>query len=104
MALPLAWAVLVAVFSAIRPDTFPTVANFAGIFGTQSVLVILALGLLIPLTAGDYDLSAGASLSLAAMTLALLNVNEHWPVGWAILAAIAVAALVGVINGGIVVL
>ena len=104
LALPLAWAALVGAFSIIRPETFPTVANFAAIFGTQSVLVILALGLLLPLTAGDYDLSAGASLSLAAMTLALLNVNHHWPIGWAIVVGIAVAALVGVINGGIVVL
>jgi ribose transport system permease protein len=104
LALPIAWAVLVGVFSIVQPDTFPTVANFAGIFGTQSVLVILALGLLIPLTAGDYDLSAGANLSLAAMTLALLNVNQHWPVGWAIVAAICAATLVGAINGGIVVL
>jgi ribose transport system permease protein len=65
---------------------------------------VLTLALLPPLTAGDYDLSVAATMGLAGMTLAILNVNHGWSIGAAIAAALAVGLLVGVINGGLVVL
>src|SRR4051794_10235467 len=98
------WALVFLTFSILRPDTFPTVANLTTIFGTQAVILVLTLGILIPLTAGDYDLSVAATLTLSAMTVAILNVNHHWNIYLAILAALGVGALVGFINGGIVVL
>ncbi len=104
IALPLAWGVLIIPFSIMRPDTFPTVLNFSGIFGMQAVLVVLTLAILIPLTAGDYDLSAASALTLSSMTLALLNVNYHWPIGAAIVAAVVVGTGVGIVNGAIIVM
>ena len=50
------------VFSILAPDSFFSVQNFTTMFGTQTTLVILALAVLIPLTAGDYDLSVAANL------------------------------------------
>ena len=52
-ALILAWAVVVIVFSLLKPDTYATSGNFQTIFGSQAVLLILALGLIVPLTSGD---------------------------------------------------
>jgi ribose transport system permease protein len=103
-ALPIVWAITVVIFSILRPETFPTTENFSTIFGTQAVLVVLTLGLLIPLTAGDYDLSIAYVLTLAAMVLAILNVNYGWSIYWAILAALGSGAAVGFINGGLVVI
>jgi ribose transport system permease protein len=97
--LVLAWAIVIAVFGALEPDTFLTSANFSTIFGSQAVLLVLTLGLLIPLTTGDYDLSIAGVLSLAAMIVAVLNVNHGWPILLAILAALGTGALVGGING-----
>ena len=102
--LPLAWGLVVALFGALEPGTFLTATNFQTIFGSQAVLVFLTLALLIPLTAGDYDLSIASVLSLAAMLVAVLNVDQGWPIGWAVLAALAAGMLVGTINGAIVVL
>jgi ribose transport system permease protein len=99
-----AWAVVIVVFSFLRPDTFLTSENFATIFGSQAVLVVLTLALLIPLAAGDYDLSVAAMVVLSSMLVAILNVNEGWSIGTAIVAALAVGAAVGAINGGLVVL
>jgi ribose transport system permease protein len=90
-------------FALARPSTFPTSQNFATIFGTQAVLVVLALALLVPLTAGDYDLSVAYTLTLSGMVLALLNVNHHWTLLPSIIAAIAVGLAVGVVNGILVV-
>ena len=50
---------VIAIFGVLRPDTFLTWPNFATILGSQAVLVVATLGLIIPLTAGDYDLSSG---------------------------------------------
>jgi ribose transport system permease protein len=98
------WAGVVIVFGILRPDTFLTTANFSTIFGSQAVLVVLTLALLPPLTAGDYDLSVAATMGLAGMTLAILNVNHGWSIGMSIAAAIAIGLLVGLINGAIIVL
>jgi ribose transport system permease protein len=99
LALLLAWAVVIIVFGAVRPNTFLTWGNFSAILGSQAVLVVVALGLTLSLTAGDYDLSIASVLSLAGTVLAVLNARNGMPIGWAIAAALAVGAAVGFING-----
>ena len=103
-ALLLVWGVVIVVFGSLRPDTFLTTSNFSTIFGSQAILVVLTLALLPPLTAGDYDLSVAATLTLSSMTLAILNVNHGWSIGAAITAALAVGLVIGVVNGALVVL
>jgi ribose transport system permease protein len=103
-ALLLVWAATCVVFGILRPDTFLTTSNFTTIFGSQAVLVVLTLALLAPLTGGDYDLSVAATMTLAAMTLAILNVNDGWSIWASILAALGVGIAVGLVNGALVVL
>jgi ribose transport system permease protein len=99
LALLLAWAFVIIVFGAVRPNTFLTWGNFSAILGSQAVLVVVALGLTLSLTAGDYDLSIASVLSLAGTVLAVLNARNGVPIGWANAAALAVGAAVGFING-----
>ena len=61
--------------------------------------MVTALGLIIPLTAGDYDLSIASGLSFAGTLLAVLNVNHGAPIGLAILAALAAGVAIGLVNG-----
>jgi ribose transport system permease protein len=103
-ALLLVWGVVIVIFGILRPDTFLTTANFSTIFGSQAILVVLTLALLVPLTAGDYDLSVAATMGMSAMALAILNVNHGWAIGWAIAAALGVGLLIGLVNGALVVL
>ncbi len=98
-ALVLVWLVVIAVFGVLRPDTFLTWSTFSTILGSQAVIVIIALGLVVPLTAGDYDLSIASNLTLAGTVLALLNARWGVPIGWSILGALAVGGLVGLLNG-----
>ena len=102
-ALLFVWAVIVVIFGILRPDTFLTTSNFTTIFGSQAILVVLTLALLPPLTAGDYDLSVAATMTLSAMTLAILNVNHGWSIWWSIVAALAVGVAIGLVNGALVV-
>ncbi len=97
--LVIAWIAVIIVFGAVRPDTFLSWANFSTILGSQAVLVVVTLGLIIPLTAGDYDLSIASVLTLSAMLIAVLNVWAGIPIGFAVLLALGAGVLVGFLNG-----
>ncbi|MBU2695952.1 ABC transporter permease [Pimelobacter sp. 30-1] len=99
LALPAGLLLLVAVFSILRPQSFATTDNAAAILGSQAVLVVLSLALIIPLRCGDFDLSVGGTLTLSTMLVAVLNGMHGWPLWAAILAALLAGALVGAING-----
>ncbi len=99
VALVLVWVLTIALFGFLRQESFLTWSNFATILRSQSVIVVTALGLIIPLTAGDYDLSIASGLTFAATLLAVLNVNHGAPIGVAILAALAAGAAIGLVNG-----
>jgi ribose transport system permease protein len=103
-ALLVAWGVVVLFFSLDKPKIYPTSGNFQTIFGSQAVLLVLALGLIIVLTTGDFDLSIASNMSLSAMIIAVLNTQHHWSILPAILFAVFISTMVGVINGGLVVL
>jgi ribose transport system permease protein len=98
-----AWLLVIVVFGVLRPDTFLTSANFESILGSQAVLVVLTLGLLVPLTAGDYDLSIAGTLTITSMIVAVLNVEHDVGIGVAIAAAIGAGVLIGVVNGALIV-
>lgn len=98
-----AWAIVVAIFGFLEPGIFLSLANISDILGSQAVLVVLALSLIAPLTAGDYDLSVAATLTLSAMVLAVLNAEHGVPLGFAVLAAIGVGVCAGLVNGVLVV-
>jgi len=94
-----AWAILVLVFSILRPNIFPTVGNFSSIFGAQSVVVMLGLALLIPITAGDYDLSIASVLTVSSLIVAILTAQDHWAVVPAAVVALLFGLVVGLVNG-----
>lgn len=98
----LAWLLVIVAFGIARPDTFLSWANFSTIFGSQAVLVIVTLGLIIPLTAGDFDLSIASVLVFSSMLVAVLNVQLGWPIGLAIAAALVGGIAVGAVNGAII--
>ena len=102
-ALPMAWVVIIIVFSFVKPETFAQWSNVSSILSSNAVLVVVTLALIIPLTTGDFDLSVASVAGLSAVTLAHLNVNLHWNIGIAIVMALLVGLLVGLINGALIV-
>jgi ribose transport system permease protein len=98
-ALIIAWVVLIIVFTVLAPSSFFTVDNLTTMLSTQTVLVILALAVEIPLTAGDYDLSLAATLTMAGMIVAVLNAQDHVPLVFAVLVALGFGAGAGWVNG-----
>jgi len=99
IALPVAWLLLIAGFGIANPSVFLTAATFQTMLGSQAVLLVLTLALIVPLTAGDYDLSVAGVLTLSAMMVAILNVQHGWPIWAAIVAALVMGLVVGLANG-----
>lgn len=97
------WAVVIIVFSLLRPNTFATSSNFQTIFGTQAVQLVITLGLIVSLTAGEFDLSVASVMGFGATMVAFLNVNHHWALGPAIVATLVVGLIIGSINAFLVV-
>lgn len=94
---------IVLLFSVLRPDTYPTIGNFGSILQGNSAIVFLALGFMIPLIVGGFDLSIAAVASLSGILVAGLTsrgVITQWPL--AILVAVLVAAFFGAVNGVLV--
>lgn len=99
--LVIVWLFFIAFFGAMRPDTFLTWSNFSTIFGSEAVLVIVTLGLIIPLTAGDFDLSIAQVLTFVSMSTAILDARLDVPLALVIPIVLALGALIGLINGAI---
>ncbi len=96
-ALVFALILLGAVFGALRPESFLSWGNISTMLGSQAVLVVLTMALIIPLTAGDFDLSVASMLTLSAMIIAVLNAQ----MGVELLPSIGVALLAGAILGAL---
>jgi ribose transport system permease protein len=85
-------------FSLKLPDTFFTRGNLVTILGSQSVLLLLALGLMIPLSTGEFDLSIAAMLAFGSTLLADLA-GSHGVNGMlAVIIVACVGALIGAVN------
>jgi ribose transport system permease protein len=98
-ALLLLLAAVVAVFSVRLPDSFPTVLNFRNIVGNQSVLAIVSIAAILPLIAGQFDLSIGSVLGLTSIATASALSRFSAPLWVAALVGIGLGAAVGAFNG-----
>ena len=97
-ALMLVWLLLSAGFGAAMPTSFLNWGNFAILFASYAPAALLALAIIIPLTAGDYDLSVGATLTLSSCIIGVMNVWQGLPISVAILLALGAGVLVGLVN------
>lgn len=92
------WLLIIVAFSIVLPGIFLTWTNFSILFATQAPGAVLALALIIPLTAGDYDLSVGATLTLSAVMIGVLNVVYQLPIGLVVPIALVAGIVVGLVN------
>ncbi|MHB1537694.1 MAG: ABC transporter permease [Solirubrobacteraceae bacterium] len=87
------------VFSILSPNSFATKQNAVTILQEQAVLGCLALGLLFPIAVGEFDLSVGYVLGLAAVEAAALGGKDHLGGGPVIVIVLLTGAAIGAING-----
>ena len=93
------FVVMFIVFSIWVPDTFLQWNTWKSLFDAQAVTAILAVGLVIALSAGTFDLAIGTELGLGAIFIAWLLVDKGVPLVPAFILTIIAGALIGLANG-----
>jgi ribose transport system permease protein len=96
--LVIVWVATILFFGFLRPDSFLNWGTFSTIFGSQAVLVLVTLGLIIPLTANDFDLSIASVLTLSSMMIAVMNVNLGIDLWICIVSVLLMAISTGIVN------
>lgn len=97
-ALPALLAATVVFFASWQP-AFKTSANINSLLTSQSVILVLAVGLIVPLLAGNFDLSIGAIASFSSIASALLMADKGFSAIPAVLAGVVIACGIGLFNG-----
>jgi ribose transport system permease protein len=97
------FAVIFVVFSLWVPGTFLSGDTWRALISSQAVTGILAVGLVIALSAGAFDLAIGTTLGFGSILVAWLLVNRGVPIVPAIVLTVLAGAVVGMLNGLLVV-
>lgn len=97
------WAVIIVVFSFWAPDTFPQWATAKTVLNQNAISGLVALALIVPLSARVFDLSVGNALGLCNVIVAWLLVEQGMPMGFAIVLTILAGILLGIANGIVVI-
>jgi len=95
--------ILYVVFSLLSPQLFPAKLTYISLMAVASELGIVSIGVTLLMIGGHFDLSVGAVLGLTSYVAVLLMRDYAVPPIIAAPAAVAVGALLGAINGAIVV-
>jgi len=90
---------LIVLFSILLPDTFPTTFNARTILSEKSVVLLMALGLMMPLVTNQFDLSVGYVLCITHILMVGLQARTGlaWPLA-AVIVLLA-GATIGAVNG-----
>lgn len=81
------------------PQTFPTFGNWSQLLLNLSIDTIVAVGMMVLLVSGVFDLSVGSVVAFAGGLAAYGMINFGWPVPLAIGTTLAAAGLIGATNG-----
>lgn len=94
--------VLVAVFSALRPDTFTNAFNFANLINQSAAVIVIAMGLVFVLLLGEIDLSAGFTAGTGGAVMAILLTRQELPWWLAVAGGLLTGAVIGACIGSLV--
>ena len=97
----LALALILVVFSLIKPASFCTLTNFINITRQISLLVMISLGTTLVMSVNEFDLSVGSMASLGGVMAALLAVRGL-PMAACFLLPVVISFFIGLVNGWIV--
>jgi ribose transport system permease protein len=96
------WVLIVILFSFISPHAFPTVDTGKSILNQYAITGMVALSLVVPLSAGLYDLSIGSVVGFSGVLIAWVLMHTSLgpvPAGVVVLLA---CVLIGLVNAFIV--
>lgn len=90
------------IFSLWVPETFLTVTTWKSLLNQQSITALAAVALCLPLAAGVFDLSIGATVGAGSMVASWLLSAHGVPAAQVVVLTLAVGACIGLFNGFLV--
>jgi ribose transport system permease protein len=90
---------LIAAFGIVKGDTFLTAFTFQSMVNSRSINALVALAVMIPLAANQFDLSAASVLGISQVLANGLQTQQLLPWPLAILLCVLLGAAVGAVNG-----
>jgi ribose/xylose/arabinose/galactoside ABC-type transport system permease subunit len=92
-------ALLYAAFAIPYSSQFATLDNTRNIAEQGSILLVVALGQMFALLIGGFDISVAANMGFVSVVAALMMTDYDTGITLAIVIGLAVAALIGLVNG-----
>ena len=96
-------AVMFVIFSLWEPHTFLTVLTWRLLLDNQAISAIVAVGVVVPLSAGVIDLALGTEVGIGAVLVARLISDSNLSVPTAFTLTLVAGAAIGVIIAGLIV-
>ncbi len=97
------FALLFAVFSLWEPSTFLTTQTWRSLVDNQAITGLVAVALVVPLSAGVVDLAIGSEVGIGAIFVAWLLAHHGLPIPVAVVLTLLVGAMIGVVISQLIV-
>jgi ribose transport system permease protein len=97
------WALIIAIFWFIEPNTFGSTQTVRDVLNQGAVTGLVALALVVPMSAGVFDLSIGGTVGVTSVTTAKLLADTSVSPTTAVTVALLIGLGIGLVNGLIVV-
>ncbi|WP_411722569.1 ABC transporter permease [Mycetocola sp.] len=102
-ALVLLWIIMLLILVALVPGDVSAFNAMRTVFSQITPVIFLALGVVITMSVGEFDLSFAGIFSISAVAVPSLAVLHGWPVGLAVVGALVIALILGAINAALIV-
>jgi ribose transport system permease protein len=96
------WALIIVLFALWIPDTFLSDSTWRSILTGQAIVAIMAMGVVVSLSAGAFDLAVGVNMGFSSIVGAWAMAHWHWSIPAAIALAILTSTGVGCVNAFLV--
>ncbi len=93
------FAVIMIVFSLWVPDTFLAWSTWRALIDSQAITAVVAVGLVLAVSAGAFNLAVGTEVGLGAIFVAWLLSSIGAPIPVAIILTVLAGGLVGLFSG-----
>lgn len=90
---------LIIVYAIWIPDTFLTAPVWRSLLDNSALTALAAVGLVLPLAAGAFDLAIGAEVGMGAIVIAWLLSSHNMPIVPAFIISVVVGGCIGVVSG-----
>lgn len=92
------WVLMLIIFGLWVPDLFLTSTTLRTTLTGEATTAMVALALIVPLTAGQFDLSVGQVAGFAAIIVTWLLADHAWSLPAAMGVTVLIGATIGVVN------